>query len=152
MTWKEIVGKCLQGYVSVEQQNGYRSERIADEEHTMLQYYLEIKTNLFNDDGNVCYWVWLSCDGKENVSPHFISFFYFVAWGMKRKRSLKLTHRILANIQQSKKNEKHCQSSAENDKIRISRLENIFWLHSALPLRTENISFHLYEWERDLIQ
>ena len=54
------VRKCLQGCVSVEQQTVRRKtdtyrKGLSTGEHTILQYYCEIKTNLFNKDGNVCY-------------------------------------------------------------------------------------------------
>lgn len=56
---------------------------LSTSEHTMLQYNFGIKTNLFNDDGNVCYRV-LPRRG-ENASPYFISF--SVVGGTEGKRA-----------------------------------------------------------------
>lgn len=79
---------------------------------------------------------------------HFIQalfcfgFFSFDAWGMKRKRSLKLTQWIFLYVSiQSFSNSKKPESSAENDEIRIFRLQNVFWLHSAPPLGTNRKCF-----------
>lgn len=85
-------------------------------------------------------------DANENVSLYsgFILFrvFSFDAWGMKRKRSLKLTQWIFLYVSiQSFSNSKKPESSAENDEIRIFRLQNVFWLHSAPPLGTNRKCF-----------
>lgn len=68
--------------------NQFRGKRIyrnglSTSEHTMLQYNFGIKTNLFNDDGNVCYRVLPR--REENSSPYFISI--LALGGMEGKRA-----------------------------------------------------------------